>query len=214
MLGADMTESRNSGRRINFAIPSSTRAEAPRQFEDAYWRRCLRVLRMVQVLHGKGFQGLRLFPHIYPLAYRIELFPAKEADRTGGMYSDPPPDNELVARHTGADGSDFFGWNDVADLDAHQLALKFITRFPKLAHASDHFDFAYAGWYATLLAQCEYGYMPYLFAEYEPKSDALRMWCVIEGKPGPHIEWFPFPPTASAGLALEPRPTPEWMNRE
>ena len=207
-----MTESNNSGRRINFAIPPSTLAEAPRPFEDAYWRRCLRVLRMVQVLHGKGFQGLRLFPHIYPLAYRIELVPAKEADRTGVMYRDPPPDNELVARHTGADGSDFFGWNDVADLDAHHLAIEFITRFPKLAHASYHFDFAYAGWYATLLAQCEYGYMPYLFAEYEPKSDALRMKCVDDRNADPRIEWFPFPPTASDRRTLEPGSLPERMS--
>ncbi len=43
-------------------------------FADTYWRRCLRVLRMVNILHGKGFQGLRVFPYIYPLAYRIELF--------------------------------------------------------------------------------------------------------------------------------------------
>ncbi len=166
---------------------------------------------MVQVLHGKGFQGLRLFPHIHPLAYRIELFPERYAEHDGVRYRDMMPDDELVARHTGADGSRFFGWDDVADLDAQHLATEFISRFPRIAQATYHLDFAYAGWYLTLLAHCEYGYMPYLFSEYEPQSDALRMLCLDDAKPGPHIEWFPFPPTASAGLSLEPRPTPEWI---
>lgn len=210
----DMTEPVHGGRRIGFSIPSEVLAEAPMPFADTYWRRCLRVLRMVNILHGKGFQGLRVFPYIYPLAYRIELFPERYAEHDGVRYMGAMPDDDLVARHSGANGSSFFGWDHVADLDAHHLAIEFVRRFPKLAQATFHLDFAYAGWYGTLLAHCEYGYMPYLFSEYEPQSDALRMWCVIEGKPGPHIEWFPFPPTTSAGLALEPRPTPEWMNRE
>ncbi len=73
-----------------------------------------------------------------------------------------------------------------ADLDAHHLAIEFVRRFPKLAQATFHPTSHMPGWYGTLLAHCEYGYMPYLFSEYEPQSDALRMWCVIEGSQSTH----------------------------
>ena len=209
-----MTGSVNGGRRIDFSIPSAVLTEVPEPFPDTYWRRCLRVLRMVHVLHGKGFQGLRVFPYIYPLAYRIELFPERYAEHDGVRYRDTISGDDLVAGHTGAGGANFFGWDDVANLDAQHLAVEFISRFPRLAKATFHLDFAYAGWYGTLLAHCEYGYMPYLFSEFEPQSDALRMFRVDDSKPGPHIEWFPLPPAANAGLTLEPRPMPDWMRGE
>ena len=134
-------------------FPDYMHSERPKPFADAGMRRCFRLLRMVGVLHGKGFQGLRVFTHIYPLAYRIELFPADFADETGARYAEQDQ-KELEARHqlaihSGADGAVWFGnWRDAAEADAEQLALTFIDRFPELAHATEQTDYAYAGWYA------------------------------------------------------------------
>ncbi len=203
--------------RTGFIAPSEIFSQAPKRFDEAYARRCFRVLRMVAILHGKGFHGLRVFPYQYPLAYRIELFPASFADRNGVRY-----DNELfakklerdrlLARHSGANEAKYFGWEDVTDHSAHQLALVFIERFPELARETYHLDFAYAGWFATLLAHCEYGHLPYLFGEYEEELDVMRIHHVGQQATDFQMDWFPLPPTPSGGNRLEPRPTPRWMS--
>lgn len=161
-------------------FPDYMRSAKPELFADAYMRRCFRLLRMVGVLHGKGFQGLRVFTHIYPLAYRIELFPAEFADESGARYPERHRQElearRLLALHSGADETVWFGsWRDAAEADAEQLALTFIDRFPELARATERCDYAYAGWYATLMARCAYGFLPYLFAEMEPFDGTIRL---------------------------------------
>lgn len=200
-----------------FVIPSATFKKEPSRLSDAYLRRCFRVLRMVVILHGKGFQGLRVFPYIYPLAYRIELYPVKFAGPSGVRYDEDlqhiMEEKALVARHTGANEACYFEWDDAQEDNAHQLALKFIERFPQIAKASLVIDYAYAGWYSMLLAQCEYGYLPYLFGEFEPELDKLRMHHARKEGDQQHIEFFPLPPCSANGHRLNPRPLPAWLSR-
>jgi len=93
-------------------------------------------------------------------------------------------------------------------MNVHQLAILFLERFPALAKASYHLDFPYAGWYATLLAHCEYGFMPYLFAEYEEMMGVMRM-----RKLGGHEMYrFPLPPSQAAENTLNPLPRPGWLD--
>lgn len=199
--------------RTSFETPARIFTEAPKRFSDAYWRRCHRVLRMVGVLHGKGFHGLRVFPYDYPLAYRIELFPARYAEADGVRYraQDMPGgmDSRLVARHTGANQANFFEWEDAQSADAHTLALLFIERFPELCREAFHLDYAYAGWFATLLAHCDYGYMPYLFSEHEEEIGIFRMHQLEGGGLG----FFPLPPSPSHGQSLKPLPEMGWLKR-
>jgi len=202
--------------RTGFLAPSEIFAEEPAPFDDDYARRCFRVLRMVAILHGKGFHGLRVFPYEYPLAYRIELYPVSYAEPDGVKYSydrfgEELQRKHLIARHSGANNAHYFGWEDAEKLSAHRLALLFLERFPDLARASYGLDFAYAGWYATLLAHCEYGYLPYLFAEYEPEMDVLRLRHVGRKTTQHLMDWFPLPPSPSGGITLDPRPAPRWM---
>ena len=202
--------------RDSVVVPSEIFTEEPKPFEDDYARRCFRVLRMVAVLHGKGFQGLRVFPYKYPLAYRIELFPATYAGRNGVRY-----DNELfgeklererlLARHSGAHEARFFGWDDVSNHSAHRLALTFIERFSKLARATYHLDYAYAGWFASLLDHCEYGHLPYLFGEFEEELDVMRIHHVGRKTTDYQMQWFPLPPRPSDGNRMDPRPVPRWL---
>lgn len=202
--------------RTSFIAPSEIFTEAPKPFDDEYARRCFRVLRMVAVLHGKGFHGLRVFPYMYPLAYRIEIFPAAFADRTGVKYDydlshSILEQKRLIARHSGANESHYFGWEDAGSFSAHQLALRFIERFPDLARATYFFDYAYAGWFATLLAHCEYGHLPYLFGEYEEELGVLRIRHFGRQTTEYNLDWFPLPPSPSGGVQLDPRPVPRWL---
>ena len=203
--------------RTTFITPSEIFTEEPKPFSDAHKRRCLRVLRMVAILHGKGFHGLRVFPYIAAIgAYRIELYPAVYSDLDGVKYrfSDDLERQRLIARHSGADEAQFFGWTDAVELTAHALALAFVDRFSELARASYHIDYAYAGWFATLLAHCEYGHLPYLLSEYEEEMDVMRIHHVGEKKTAYQMDWFPLPPTPSGGLSMDPRPSPKWLENQ
>ncbi|SMX49932.1 hypothetical protein MAA8898_04518 [Maliponia aquimaris] len=170
---------------------------------------------MVAILHGKGFHGLRVYPWLYPLAYRVEIYPAKFSGPSGVRYDDDlapvMEEKRLVARHSGADQANYFGWDDVASDSAHELAIKFIDRFPQIVKAGYIVDYAYVGWYATLIAHCEYGYLPYLSAEFEPETDVMRM-LQANAIAGQHqMDWFPLPPSAGNGHRFDPRPEPRWF---
>lgn len=196
-----------------FQVPSYIFRSAPRPIANDYWRRCHRVFRMLSVLHGKGFHGIRIFPYNYPLAYRIALFPARYADADGVKYRDGAFDGDLrdrlLAVHSGANEKSYFGWDDAQSADAHQLALLFIERFPDLCREAYYLDFAYAGWFSTLLAHCDYGCLPYLYDEYQPEIGKFRMnQFGAEG-----LEYFPLPPTANYGQSLVPNPEIEWLQK-
>jgi hypothetical protein len=198
--------------RIVYDVPERLFREKPAPFKDAYARRCFRVLRMVGVLHGKGFHGLRVLPYEYPLAYRIELYPARYADTDGVKYRSElidaqPNRRHLVARHSGASDEQYFGWEDVAGVDAHDLALEFLKRFPDLARESFGLDYAYAGWFSTLLQVCEYGFLPYRYAEYEEEGRALHLRSLGDTK----MDWFPLPPSPSHGSRLRPSGELPWL---
>jgi len=60
--------------RTSFIASAEIFSEASKPFRDDYGQRCLRVSRMVAILHGMGFHGLRVYPYQYPLAYRIDFF--------------------------------------------------------------------------------------------------------------------------------------------
>lgn len=213
MAGSDLVSTR-----AQFIVPNQIFEVMPKPFEDPLARRAFRVLRMVSILHGKGFQGLRIMPYMYPIAYRIEVFPARFADTSGvrirndsGLRMATEPDRyALHVGYSSGSGSNYFGQKDAAKLNAHELALKFISWFPSLARETYVLDYAYAGWFSSLLAHCEYGSIPYLFGEFEPTHDAMRMQAF-----GDHpIDWFPLPPMPSAGSTLAPTPRPRWMNDE
>ena len=199
--------------RNSFQTPSRIFQEVPKPISRPYWRRCHRVLRMVGILHAKGFHGLRVFPYDYPLAYRIELFPARYAEPDGVKYRHESmpggPESSLVARHSGADEAKFFEWEDAETADAQRLALLFIQRFPELCRESYHLDYAYVGWFTTLLGHCDYGYLPYLFAEHEDEIGTFRMHQIdCDG-----LEYFPLPPAGNFGQTFVPAPEIEFLSR-
>jgi hypothetical protein len=201
---------------MSFDVPLRLFDEAPKPFSDPYARRCFRLLRMVAILHAKGFQGLRIFPHLYPLAYRVDLYPVAFADLDGVKYNWEAIEgwldrNPLIANYSGADGARYFGWEEGPGQNAHGLAVSFLQRFPELARSSYQLDLEYAGWFATLLGHCEYGYLPYLFSESEPDIGVMRLQAVEAPVADPRMMTFPMPPRPSPSFEFAPRPAPSWM---
>src|SRR4051812_660122 len=108
-------------------------------------RRAQRVIRMVEVLHQRGFQCLRLMPYAYPLAYRVAVAPRLSFSAINSACIEGGTD--LVATHSCAgDGARFFEWADATTDSATVLADKFLERFPRVAAHGKGRDWAYAGW--------------------------------------------------------------------
>lgn len=128
------------------------------RFKDADLRRYVRVLRMLQRLHGAGYQLLRVYPYIYDGLYtgRIEIFPRAAFDANGWTRDHMKLwDDERIefAGYTSASENEYFGWSDCASDTAEDLARKFVERFPRLASAGQGYDFEYAGWFTAFVGQ-------------------------------------------------------------
>lgn len=167
-------------------IPGAMLSEPPKPFEKCEHRRALRLLRMISILHGKGFHGLRLFPRFTGAgAYRFYLFPSRYAISSGLFYKDDTPSRLLVG-HSNNEIEHYFGKIDGKGLSAHKLAIRFIKAFPELMETSKLNDYAYVGWFATLLARSEYGAFPMVSDD----SDNLKM-VALDHKSSTE---FPMPP--------------------
>jgi ADP-ribosyl-[dinitrogen reductase] hydrolase len=111
--------------------------------------RCLRRLEMVETLHRRGFQRLRITPAIAPsgLHWRLSVH---------------APGCEDVDRWTSGNPDD--------GLDAEQLADRFVTEHPALAAAGRADDPAYAAWLGRAVHVARSGWLPYFFADW-PTDD-------------------------------------------
>lgn len=147
---------------------------------DARVRRCQRVIRMVCELHRLGYQGLRIMPYFYPLAYRVVIAPADGFSQRNGAYI-PEFDAGDHAGYTSASEADYFGWTDARTDTARQMADKFIARFPVACARGQGRDWAYAGWLAELMGVLERQHaLPFVIEEYfetPPEAlDHLPLW--------------------------------------
>ncbi|MHA3793021.1 hypothetical protein [Sphingomonas sp. YL-JM2C] len=138
-----------------------TGAISTRPHADPETRRATRLLAMVHELHKAGYQRLRICPGLShdKSEWRCLLIPAQDVLANGWMPLRADP--ELL--YTSRDGSRYFGWEDAAQDDARQLAVRFIERCPDLARRVEGDDWAYAGWFAKILGAAEHGITPILF---------------------------------------------------
>lgn len=159
---------------------------------DPMMRRCQRVIRMVGELHRQGYQRLRIFPHLYPLAWRCEIGPIEQFSRVNGAWC---PADGARARYCGASGNRYFEWHDAATDSAQSLAAMFVARFPRIAAAGRGRDWEYAGWLSELLGVLEREtVLPIVMAEYlEPGPEALRALPLLT-MDGTWPGEFPLPP--------------------
>ncbi len=146
-------------------------------------------MRMIAILHGKGFHGLRLYPrHTGAGAYRFYIFPSRYSDKTGLFYNGTLP-GARMAGHSNTGSEHYFDRIDGKGLSAHQLAIRFIEEFPELIEQSKLNDYAYVGWFASLLARSEYGAFP-MVSDYGDEIDMITFDHKNDGV-------FPMPPPPS-----------------
>jgi hypothetical protein len=119
----------------------------------------LRVFLMLQELHRRGYEQLRLVPGMSGsgLAYRSSISPAVNISSTHGALA---IDHNLVAVNTSANGKALFGWDDAADSSISELARMFIRRYPTLAKLGRAPDPAYVKWFNDALAFARRGAFP------------------------------------------------------
>jgi hypothetical protein len=129
--------------------------------DEAWYRRCVRVLAMVHELHKAGYQRIRILPMLSPSGcyWRGIVTFSENVAEDGYNILNWDHDDEFgtVAKYTSGDENEFFGWRDAKSLNARQLAVLFIERFPVIASRGVGCDWAYAGWLTDVLGEAEAG---------------------------------------------------------
>ena len=123
----------------------------------------VRRLEMVEELHRRGLQLLRITPSIAPsgLYWRLSVW-------THGC--------DDVDRWTSGNADD--------GLDATQLADRFITEHPELAEAGRGDDPAYAAWLRRVVELARQGRLAYFHADWETDDfDGVPLSGPAEGRP-------------------------------
>jgi hypothetical protein len=152
-----------------------------------------KVLRLVQELHLRGYQRLRIVPYMAPSGayWRCTITPASNILRTHGalLVSD---DDRLVARYSSGAEREYFGWSDVAHARPSDLASVFTKRMPALVEAGRGSDWVYVGWYVEMLNLTFPDSLPVAFADYSAPTHYLTTV-----GPGP-TRRIPLPPPGEA----------------
>lgn len=144
------------------------------------------VLRMVAELHLRGYQRLRIVPHIYHLGtWRCGVTYARNVRIDHGAFA-LSWDHEVLPQYSSASESQYFDWTDARHATPSRLARLFIERFPAIAELGYGPDLQYAGWYIHLLHLTHPDALPYVFAEF-----AQPEWYLYTTREGLKI---PLPP--------------------
>jgi hypothetical protein len=132
---------------------------------DPMLRRAHRVLAMVNELHKRGYQQLRIVPGMNSsgTAWRVLITPASNILRSHGAM---PSDYEIGAIYSSAMSNEYFGWKDASSDTARTLADKFVQRNSDLLKESVGADWSYVGWYVEMLGHAERGYLPVAYADW------------------------------------------------
>ena len=124
-----------------------------------------RVLRMMSELHMRGYQRLRLVPHLYALGtWRGGITWAGNVRADHGAIA-VDWSEDATPQHSSASGREVFGWADAVALTPSRLAALFIQRFPELAARGRGPDFEYAGWFSWMLHETYPDCLPVAFGE-------------------------------------------------
>jgi len=132
------------------------------------------MLKMIAELHVRGYQRLRIVPHIASVgAWRCGITPATNTRADHGAI---PVDwsSERLPQYTQASGKNYFQWEDSSYLTPSRLANRFIERFPAVAREGYGPDWLYAGWYVELLQRTHPDLLPIALAEYTDTTHFLK----------------------------------------
>ncbi len=141
------------------ARQGSRKAMRTKPSEDPVLRRCTRVVAMVHELHKVGYQRLRILPFWSPSGahWRCAITHAANVEADGFTLKAFDERAGDIAVYSSSMGCDYFNWSDQRKATARELAVTFLSRFPKLADLSQGRDWLYAGWMTDFLGQMEAG---------------------------------------------------------
>ncbi len=131
------------------------------------------VLRLVQSLHLRGYQRLRIAPGMSPSGgyWRCNITPVANILRRHGALSADYV--RLTAHYSSGDEQTYFDWKDAQYASPDRLAELFTARFPLIAEAGRGSDWLYAGWYIEMLHLTYPRSFPIAFADRDLPSDSL-----------------------------------------
>ncbi|MCF7994982.1 MAG: ADP-ribosylglycohydrolase family protein [Chromatiaceae bacterium] len=142
---------------------------------DPSLQACINILEMVNVLHRRGYQKLRIAPGMSPSGcyWRVAVAPSDNfLSDNGAMLRD----FDDAAHHTTGNGAYPFQWRDAQEKGSEQLANLFLERHPQLARRGKGSDWAYAGWYLEVLGHAKRGGFPIAYWDGVPENtDSLRL---------------------------------------
>jgi hypothetical protein len=151
------------------------------------------LLRLVQSLHLRGYQRLRIAPGMSASGahWRCEITPVTNIRRSHGAEI---ASRKLPVQHySSASGNTYFGWEDAPHADPDRLAERFIASFPELTTGGRGRDWAYVGWFTEMMNLTYPTSLPIAYADYE--LPAAHMTAV--GARASEIE-IPLPPPGEA----------------
>jgi hypothetical protein len=138
------------------------------------WSVYRKILRMVQELHLRGYQRIRIAPYLAPsgIYWRCDITPVSNIlYRHGAMAVNP---DMLVAHYSSGMERNYFDWTDARHASPGKLAELFIERFPEIAREGKGSDWLYAGWYVEMMYLTHPDAFPCAFADYvEPGVELL-----------------------------------------
>ena len=125
------------------------------------------VLRLVNELHVRGYQRVRIAPGMAPsgVHWRCTLTPASNISRQHGVRL--IAGGTLSANYSSSQEREYFGWPDAAHATPSRLADLFLARFPEIAAAGRGSDWAYAGWYLEMLHLTYPDSLPIAYADWD-----------------------------------------------
>ncbi len=133
-------------------------------------RRSFRLLNAIHLLHRQGYQNLACYCSMSPSGFhwRLELRPFNELyiEDDGEISCPHESPYEKALHSSGANGNDYFGWDDAKSADARRLAELIKQRFPRLLEKCRGENFKYIGWFVYLLGFEEQEALPVFFREY------------------------------------------------
>jgi hypothetical protein len=121
---------------------------------------------MVQELHQRGYQQLRIAPGMSAsgMHWRCSVVPVLNTLRSNGALMNDW--DGLAAHYTTGQELHFFEWKDAADTSPARLAELFIERFPEVAAAGFGPDAGYAAWYQAMMRLTEPDAFPIAYSDY------------------------------------------------
>jgi protein-tyrosine phosphatase len=154
----------------------------PKRLSKAH-RYARNVLLMVQELHMRGYQRLRIVPGFSGtgLAWRCGVTSADNISKNHGAIA-VSFDDALTPQYSSASENVYFGWKDATLDKPQQLADKFLEKFPLIARRGAGFDYTYAGWFSLVISISAYGIFPVAFNvdayesdEWLPSTEPVRI---------------------------------------